>query len=141
MHDWWLMIEWWSIDDWYLIDWLNIDKTTWVIHWLIEQPFPSKSSKQHKSKIIRASILPFLHNVHHLSRFMCHVSHVTCHLVSVRCNLFSCFLLLLFWQIVGVYTFVVHVNSEHISCLASGLRDTFDSWIGRTVKVLMAISG
>ena len=91
LHDWWLMIEWWSIDDWYLIDLLIIDKTTLVIHWLIERPFPSKSSKQHKSKTIRASILPFLHNVHHLSRFMCHMSHVTCHLLSVRCNYFFLF--------------------------------------------------
>ena len=71
----------------------GLPRLVYLINWLSQSSFSSKSSKHHKSQTIRAGDLKFWHNVHHLSHVMfhvpcviCHVSPVTCHVSQVTCT-------------------------------------------------------
>ena len=65
---------------------------------LIDSSFSSKYSTHHNSQTLRASDLKFVHNIYHLSLFMCkcNMSRFTCHMSHVIFSFifFSSFFLL-----------------------------------------------
>ena len=60
---------------------------TFVINWLSQSSFSSRSLKHHNSQTIRARELKLWENVHPVSRVRCLLSYVTCHLSPIMCHM------------------------------------------------------